>query len=651
MSNVQQEAVSSILEMTDTQCDILIEKVLKQFDPQIDMRVNYIMNANDIKKNQALEYIVTIDPVLWAKIYLNWEARIYQAPMLHEMKKSRRVVLRLGRRLGKTDTMCVAILWFAYTQFNKGPNPQYDIVIATPYVNQIDLIFNRLHQLIKMSPIISGSITRDIEHRIELTINGLVVKILGFTAGANSGDSGSNSVRGQRADVIILDEVDYMGTKQIANLMQLVNERPDEVKVIAASTPCGKHEDYYKWCTGASKEYYPSEEDIRNNTFTGYKIKTREGKRGNGWIQIYAPSNVNKEVLKINPDTNQTYLEDMRDEYSEMTFAQEVMAEFGEENVGVYQKKFIEWARDEGLRSGHKYITTWNADDKINYLRKTQGHNVRCLGIDWDKYGAATHMVCVEYDRYYEDENGHIGPIFKVLFHEEIPRGEFTYDHALNKIIALNEEYKFDWIAIDKGYGEVQLELLRKYGMQHPKSGLAQKVEAYQFSQNIEIIDPITRKKNNTMMKPYMVNNSVNLFEKHKVVLDPDDKYLIQQLEEYRVISISSMGKPIYSSENEHALDAMNLALLIFAQHNDFLLRKIYSSKIGTVKNPLDARTGDIDSRGINDEDDELEMLSQSLLKSVNNNPFSSNHTVIGVSPVAKSTRHSKSRAFTRELW
>ena len=43
------------------------------------------------------------------------------------------MVLRLGRRLGKTDDMCVAILWFAYTQYNKGPNNQYDIIIATPY--------------------------------------------------------------------------------------------------------------------------------------------------------------------------------------------------------------------------------------------------------------------------------------------------------------------------------------------------------------------------------------------------------------------------------------------------------------------------------------------------------------------------------------
>ena len=644
--------VSTIIEMNDNQCDILIG-MLKKLDPQLDMRVNYIMNLNNISKNKALEYIVTDNPVLWAKVYLNWEARDYQIPMLQEMKKSRRVVFRLGRRLGKTDTMCVGILWYAYTQYNKGPNAQYDIVIATPYVNQIDLIFHRLHQLINMSPIISGCIVRDIEHLLVLKVNGIEASIHGFTAGANSGDSGSNSVRGQRADIVILDEVDYMGSKQIANLMQLVNERPDEVKVIAASTPCGKHEDYYQWCTGASKEYRPSEEDIKNNRFTGYQIKTREGKLGNGWVQIYAPSNVNKEVLKINPDTGQTYLEDMREEYSDMTFAQEVMAEFGEENVGVYQKKFIEAAKNEGIRADHKYITKWNADDKINYLRRTQGHNIRCLGVDWDKFGAATHMVCIEYDRYYSDENGNTVPMFKVLFHEEIPRGEFTYDNAFNKILALNEEYKFDWIAIDKGYGEFQLELLHKYGMQNPKSGLTQKVVAYQFSQNIEIIDPFTKKKDVTMMKPFMVNNSVNIFEKKKIVIDPNDKYLIQQLEEYRVVSISATGKPIYSSENEHALDAMNLALLVFAQHYDALLKKVFSSKIGVLNSPLDNRQGNVEKRTIGMEDaDDLEDTSKSLLATLNNNPFDRKKTVIGISPVSNRPRKvGRDRPVTREVW
>ena len=130
--------------------------------------------------------------------------------------------------------------------------------------------------------------------------------------------------------------------------------------------------------------------------------------------------------------------------------------------------------------------------------------------------------------------------------------------------------------------------MLHKYGLEHQETGLADKVIGYQFSQKIEVTDPYTRKKDSKDLKPFMVNNSVNLFEKGTIVLDPKDKNMIQQLEEYRVKSISSSGKPIYTDENEHAIDSMNLALLAFEQHHGELLRKVFSIKtifIGTLDN------------------------------------------------------------------
>lgn len=589
-----------ISRLSDSEVDNMIT-LLKPLDNQLDKRVNYVMNKFKKSKAHALEYIVTDNPILWAKVYLNWEARDYQEPIIVESKKSKKLVLRFGRRLGKTECMCVMILWFAYTQYNKGPNNQYDILIATPYETQIDLIFKRLHQLVDLSPLLTSLISRDIHHNLCFDINGTTSSILGLTAGANNSSGGANSSRGQRADVLILDECDYIGSNQITNILNIRNEDPERIRLIAASTPSGKHEEYYKWCQDASKKYSVTESDKKNNTFSGFEVKERKVGEGNGWTEIYAPSNVNKELLKINPDTQQTYLEDIRDELSEMRYAQEVLAEFGEEELGVYQKQFIQLAIDEGKRIGHQYITKWPADKREEYLKRTQGQNIRLLGIDWDKYANATNMVCVEYDRFHQDENGHVEPCFKILFREEIARSEFTYTNAMNRVIELNREYKFDWIAVDRGYGETQLELFHKYGEQHPESGLADKVVGYQFSQKIEVTDPYTRKKDEKHMKPFMVNNSVNLFEKGKVILDPTDKYVIEELEEYRVQSISAAGLPTYTSENEHALDAMNLALLIFAQKYDSLLKKVYSSKIAFIENVLDKRDFGIESRKIND--------------------------------------------------
>ena len=595
--------VQTIGQLNDMECNQIMN-LLVPLDKNITKKVNFVENQYGLNFREALEYVITNNPVLWAKVYLDWEARDYQDAIITEGKKSKKLVLRLGRRLGKSDSMCVLILWFAYTQYNRGPNNQYDIIIATPYETQIDLIFKRLHQLLEVSPVLKSLITRDVHHNIHLTINGITSNILGLTAGANNSSGGGNSTRGQRADLLILDECDYIGSNQITNILNIRNEAPERIRLICASTPSGKHEEYYRWCINASKKYFPTQDDIKNNKFSGYQIEEKEIGEGNGWTEIYAPSNVNKELLKINPDTQQTYLEDIKDELSDMRYTQEVMAEFGEEEMGVYQKKFIMAAIMEGERIKYRYITKWSKEDRKSYLSRTQGQNIRILGVDWDKYSAATNMVCMEFDRFHQDQEGRIVPLFKMLFRIEVPRSDFTYVNAMNKIIELNEEYQFDWIGIDRGYGEVQLEMLHKYGMEHPETGLADKVIGYQFSQKIEVRDPYTKKKDQKHIKPFMVNNSVNAFEKGKIILDGSDKSMISQLEEYRVKSISSAGLPVYTDENEHAIDAMNLALLLFEQKYGSLLKKVYSIKtvfIGT----LDSRDEHVKSRDIGETQDE----------------------------------------------
>ena len=60
----------------------------------------------------------------------------------------------------------------------------------------------------------------------------------------------------------------------------------------------------------------------------------------------------------------------------------------------------------------------------------------------------------------------------------------------------------------------------------------------------------------------------------------------------------------IYTDENEHAIDSMNLALLIFEQKYGELLKKVFSIKtifIGT----LDNRDVDVKSRAISETDEE----------------------------------------------
>ena len=374
--------IYSINQLSEAEARLMMQE-LKKFDKNLEKKVNKVMKEAGANLINALEYVVTSSPILWAKVYLNWEARGYQFPILNEGKKSRQMVLRLGRRLGKTDSMCVLILWYAYTQINKGPNNQYNILILTPYETQIDLIFDRLKQLIEGSPLLQGMMSREIHHRKELS-NGSI--IVGMTAGASSGNSGSNNTRGQRADLIIFDEVDYIGSSQITNAINIKNEAPERIRVIAASTPSGKHEEFYKWCVGSSRRYAPKKEDIDNFRFTEYVVTDAKdsGEKGNGWTEIYAPSVVNKELLKINPDTKQTYLQDLKDELSELRYDQEVMAEFGDEELGVYQKLYINKAVEEGKRVKHTYSNKLDGPS-FDECILNRHNNIRILGVDWDK--------------------------------------------------------------------------------------------------------------------------------------------------------------------------------------------------------------------------------------------------------------------------
>jgi len=294
---------------------------------------------------------IYINPVNWAAAFLDWHARDYQFSMLHTIVNSKQTVMRLGRRLGKTEVMCISILWHAMMQPNKGPNNQYDILIIAPYEAQVDLIFERIQQLIDMSPEIRSSIERDVHHQLSL-YNGTSIK--GQTASTKN-STGAASTRGQRADLIILDECDYLNDSDITNILNIRNEAPERIKIIAASTPSGRRSSFYKWCTGAPT---------------------------NGWRECYAPSTVNPELLKVNKDTGRTYLDELKDELTEVRYIQEVMAEFGEESRGVYLKSHLDKAVNLGQSLGIDYV---------DYKFEKRGP--RILGIDWDKH----HCIFKQY--------------------------------------------------------------------------------------------------------------------------------------------------------------------------------------------------------------------------------------------------------------
>ncbi|MCU5224202.1 phage terminase large subunit family protein [Bacillus tropicus] len=480
----------------------------------------------------SLEADIRADPVKWAYWKLKdpkgnpWKARWYQRKMIQGiLNGDRRIAARMGRRVGKTETMVVFCLWYAFHHKNAR------LLITTPYEHQVRLIFMRLAELVRDCDELNSSVKMTKNPFIADFGNGS--KIMGFTVGATAGNAGA-SVRGQRADWIFMDEIDYINRDGIDAVTAIAMEDPRRIGIWCSSTPTGKRDFFYDVCT---------------NPDTGYKA-------------YHFPSHVN-------PDFDERMEGELRATMTVQGYIHEVEAEFGEETVGVFSKAAVERAKSQYMYS-YRELNVWeqeqfkkqgySLDDIVYFPEYTRTNQAppahRIVGVDWDKFANATQIIVTEFDELLKK--------FRVAKRYEIPRGEFTYDHAVQKLIEINEIWDPKFFYIDAGHGEYQIEMLHKYGLEHPESRMHQKVKRIQFSQNIEIIDPGTREVDYKDAKNFMVNQTSILLDRNQIVVSPFDDMVWKQMMDYQVVRISQSGKPIYTSENEHALDAFMLTILGF---------------------------------------------------------------------------------------
>ena len=334
---------------------------------------------------------IAADPIKWAQVFIKsnnastkkiepWIARWYQGEMLRD--KALKKVYRCGRRTGKTETMVIDMLWRVMTKSN------YRCLVITPYENQVRLIFMRLKELIEGSPLILQEKTRSTNNPYLYEFsNGS--KILGFTTGASSG-SGGASIRGQRADWVYLDEVDYMTDNDFDAVTAICAERPD-IGITMSSTPTGKRSQFYNACTNKAM----------------------------GYNQHYHPS-------MHNPGWGGDMEAEFRAQLSEQGYVHEILAEFGTEETGVFNKEMLDramlyecYAYTELSYYQADRITTLGFNPKM-YLypddKRAHSNEYRTMGVDWDKYGACSSIIILDYN-----VNHHK---FQVIKRVEIPRGE-----------------------------------------------------------------------------------------------------------------------------------------------------------------------------------------------------------------------------------
>jgi len=486
--------------------------------------------ADGISAEHQRQLHVSKDPVVWAKQFLEANLRVYQILILRD--PSLRKVLRAGRRLGKTFSLAVQLLHYSYTH-----KDGRSLVIA-PMKTQVELIYQEILRIASKNEVVTNSITRKVtspQFMIQFS-NGSTIRF--FTSGMRSGGK-SDVARGQEAHLIILDEMDYMHADDLdalyAMLQKTAEDQPDKV-LIGASTPTGRRERFWEWC--------------RSPRFKEF------------WFPSYC-----------NPYFSKEQEEEFREQYSPSGYRHEIEADWGEDSEGVYPRKFVDKA----------FISpSWMYVPEI-----TSARSFHTIGVDWDKYGAGTNIVVTEVCSDSYEDSRFRGKI-KICYREEIARSEYTLTKAVDRIIQLNEIFNPKHIYVDRGFGEVQVELLKKYGVENPRSMLRDKVKGVSFAESVDVRDPYTKLMVKKEMKPFMVDNLRQFLENERLAIPESDEELYMQLISYVVVRTTQTGRPVFEaagSAMDHAHDALMLALLAITQNYGEFAKTNYATNTESFSN------------------------------------------------------------------
>lgn len=493
-------------------------------------------NPDDPNCETSLSLKALRDPVAWARAtcFLGpdqpWIARDYQVPLLRCTSKA--VVSRMGRRTGKSDALMIKALWYAIERpivkdiNGKASRPPCRILIMTPRQTHTDNLFEKFETFIRNNPVLESTI-QDYKQHPYVNISfkpkdgemvGSWIKIL--TGGTGTSGAGL-SIRSFSADLIILDEANFLGPKELEAITAILMTNADTFLHVS-STPIGFQDFFWDYC------------------------KTRPDIK-----EFYAPTCETPQWEKVK---SRVYsLVQTVDE-----FLHEYMAEFSPSSIGVFRPDLIQQA----IRV-YAYESQEPAPEAIY-----------TIGVDWNS-NAGTEIYVMAY-------SGH-DDSFTGVESVNVAKSEWTQTQAIEAIIDLVTKWNPISVMVDRGYGDTQIELLKQYAISnaaaHPAiASLTETLHVYEFGGTVTIFDPMTRKEVKQPAKPFLVRNTVKRFEEGRIRIPQDDILLLDQLRSYAVKNVSEMGRPSYHSLKpdlgDHRLDALMLSLVAFTLHSSELTKR-----------------------------------------------------------------------------
>lgn len=522
------------------------------------------------------------DPVKWCEAFLRnpnnkeepFKLRSYQKEIISKTQDYRNIILRYGRRMGKSITMCADTMWWcaAYplVRIINGETTKqlpFRVVIATPYDTQINELWNTYMALIADSPLLQQLVRniRASDPQIIQFENGSSIE--GHTIGISSSNKGT-SMRSISADMLFLDEMDFIPRDIIERAIMPIWTTHTNCRMRVCSTPSGQRSLFWEWCSRAEElgwlhRHYPSWHPDNTN-----------------WMSI------DQARLKGIPVTESTEFQ-VRAITESSAYEREYGAEFGEELGGVFKQSLI----NSSIR---KYGRDINLDDPDIFNPEFTQHpdNLYIMGVDWNSYLNGGQIVVLEYCRartvidFYDDNNRKDITIdftgkYRLFYRRGIKSKEATQRRTREEIIRLLNTYKIDYVYVDYGAGDTNIEELTLYGKEHPELQLNRKLRVVDSGASVEHYDPVLQKIVKKRNKSLMVSLSVLNLEEGFYLLpkEEDDKLrLVGEMRDYSVKNITSRGDYTYEGE-DHVLDAFNLASYGFHKEYGQLLsnRAVYN--------------------------------------------------------------------------
>lgn len=411
---------------------------------------------------------------------------------------------------GKTFSVILDIIYRIETT-----DRPLNILVSAPLLTMINEIERTLITLVNATDKNDFIVSKKSSPALEVKFfNGSVLQ--GITL-SNDG----TSARGKKADLLWVDEMDFVNRKALEALQAIEMDNPN-VEVIYTSTPIGQGNLYQAEQLENTKSFH----------FPSYVI----------------------------PHYSDAMHSSMKASLSDIAFAQETIGLYGLDEAGVFQVHYIE----DGIDLHIPQVFNQNT------VLMNRSRFIVFIGVDWNHDLNGTRIVVTTYDKNTDR--------FFVVEKEKIAKQNLTQAIAVNLVVDLNRKYNADHIICDEGYGIGQVTELRTRGREqygkvpanHPDIKLVDTMSV-QFGSSLTIRDPSTHQELKKNTKQYIVENAQKLLEEKRLTFnDIDDNELIMQMKNYTQIQAEG-GRVKYKAKDkkigDHDLDAFMLCLYGFDYH------------------------------------------------------------------------------------